>query len=90
MKKQIDSIIKRLTDINIELIRDFGTDAYEIRCKIYDTKEELSKLPQPTVMRSKLMADAQKKREDECGDHYFIEDGKWSSTRTCQDCGKRI
>jgi hypothetical protein len=48
-KKQIDSIIKRLTDINIELIRDFGTDAYEIRCKIYDVKEELSKLHQPTV-----------------------------------------
>ena len=57
---------------------------------ISDVDSIESKLHQPTVMRSKLMADAQKKREDECGDHYFIEDGKWSSTRTCQDCGKRI
>ena len=42
------------------------------------------------IVRSKLMADAQKKREDECGEHYFTEDGKWTSTRSCQDCGKRI
>lgn len=32
----------------------------------------------------------QKKKEAECGEHYFISDGKWTSTRTCQDCGKTI
>jgi hypothetical protein len=29
-------------------------------------------------------------RESNCGEHYYLEDGKWSSTRTCQDCGKKI
>lgn len=56
--------------------------------KIVDAYNEQLRIAD--VMRSKLMAEAQKKREDECDDHYFIENGKWSSTRTCQDCGKRI
>ena len=33
---------------------------------------------------------AQKKREDECGEHYFVGDGKWTSTRSCHFCGKTI
>ncbi len=48
-KNKINDIIKRLTDINIELIRDHGSEAYEIRCKIYDIKEELIKFQQATV-----------------------------------------
>lgn len=53
-------------------------DAYKEQLRIAD------------VMRSNMLAEAQKKREAECLEHYFISDGKWTSTRTCQDCGKRI
>lgn len=56
--------------------------------KIVDTYNEQLRIAD--VMRSKLMAEAQKKREDECGEHYFLDDGKWTSTRSCQFCGKRI
>jgi hypothetical protein len=32
----------------------------------------------------------QRKREDECQDHYFLDDGKYTSTKTCTFCGKKI
>lgn len=34
--------------------------------------------------------DPQALKEKECGDHYYIERGKWQSGMICQDCGKII
>jgi hypothetical protein len=42
------------------------------------------------VVRSKRMREEQLKREEECGDHYYLPIGKWSSGMRCQDCGKTI
>lgn len=39
---------------------------------------------------NKEMEIAQRKREEDCKEHYFLDDGKWTSTRTCQFCGKQI
>jgi hypothetical protein len=50
----INIIIKRLTDINIELIRKYGTDAYEIRCKIFDIKNDLSEFHEYDISRKAL------------------------------------
>lgn len=32
----------------------------------------------------------QREREENCPEHYFSEDGKWTSTKSCQFCGKTI
>lgn len=50
MKEKIEIIEYKLTDINKELLRKFGSDSYAIRCAIFDIKSELSKLRQPTVI----------------------------------------
>jgi hypothetical protein len=42
------------------------------------------------VMRSKKLKEEQVKRELDCKEHYYLPDGKWTSTRSCQDCGKTI
>lgn len=42
------------------------------------------------VVRSKLLKEEQLKREQECGDHYYLPRGKWQSGMVCQDCGKTI
>lgn len=34
--------------------------------------------------------EAQLKRESECKEHYYLDDGKWTSTMSCQFCGKQI
>lgn len=39
----MEEIIKELTEVNKDLLRDFGTKSYELRCKIHDIKEELSR-----------------------------------------------
>lgn len=56
--------------------------------KIVDSYKE--QLNAEKVALNKARLDAQERREDECDEHYFLEDGKWSSTRSCQFCGKRI
>lgn len=33
---------------------------------------------------------AQKKREDECDEHYYVEGPKWTSYSQCTFCGKKI
>jgi len=42
------------------------------------------------VVRSKRLKEEQLKREEECGEHYYIQNGKWQSGMRCQDCGKTI
>lgn len=32
----------------------------------------------------------QRLREQACGEHYFLERGKWQNGMQCQDCGKII
>lgn len=49
MKEQIEQIEKHLTEIGEELFKKYGTDSYSIRCAIFDVKQQVSKLPQPTV-----------------------------------------
>ena len=49
MQEQIEMIKKHLTEIGEELFKKYGTDSYEIRCMIYDVKDSVSKLHQPTV-----------------------------------------
>jgi len=38
----------------------------------------------------KKLAEKQMKRENECKEHYYVDDGKWSSTQSCIFCGKTI
>jgi hypothetical protein len=40
--------------------------------------------------KAKKRIQEQAERELKCDDHYFIDDGKWSSTRSCTFCGKTI
>lgn len=31
-----------------------------------------------------------KKKQDECGEHYYLDVGKYSSSKRCQFCGKEL
>lgn len=42
------------------------------------------------VVRSQRLKEDQIKREQECGDHYYLPRGKWQSGMFCKDCGKTI
>ena len=44
MKDDLEKIAFKLTEIGKELNRKFGTDSYEVRCKLYDIRQELIKL----------------------------------------------
>jgi hypothetical protein len=48
----LEIIAEKLNDITKEIFRKYGTDAYEIRCAIYDLRDELKKLSQHDVIKS--------------------------------------
>lgn len=50
MEEKIEIIKKHLTEIGEELFKKYGTDSYQLRCMIYDVKDSVSKLHQPTVI----------------------------------------
>jgi hypothetical protein len=57
------------------------------------TEQYEDQLKQSREMANKQRETDQRKRENECGEHYFIASGgKWSSQgqMTCQNCGKTI
>ena len=56
--------------------------------KIVDAYNEQLRIAD--VMRSKLMAEKQKEREAKCGEHYYLQRGKWQSGMECQDCGNEV
>jgi len=59
--------------------------------KIVDTYKEQLRIAD--VMRSNFFKEAQAKREQECGEHYYVSSGgKYSpqGQMTCQDCGKTV
>lgn len=37
----MEKLANELTEVNKELLRLFGTESYQLRCKIYDISEEL-------------------------------------------------
>jgi hypothetical protein len=50
----LEIIAEKLNDITKEIFRKYGTDAYEIRCAIYDLRDELKKLSQHDVIKNEV------------------------------------
>lgn len=59
--------------------------------KIVDDYKEQLRIA--AITSSNSLKEAKLKREQECGEHYYISSGgKWSGQgqMTCQNCGKKI
>jgi hypothetical protein len=56
--------------------------------KIVDDYKEQLRIAE--VMRAEKLAEEQRKREVDCGEHYYLDGPKWTSYRQCQFCGKKI
>ncbi len=54
MNEELNIIVLKLADIGKELNRKFGTDSYELRCALFDIREELSKLSQHDVIKNEV------------------------------------
>lgn len=63
-------------------------EQYKEAKKMVETYDEQLRIA--NVVRSKRLKEEQLKREQECDEHYYLPNGKWSSTRSCQFCGKTI
>lgn len=63
-------------------------EQYKEAKKIMEAYDE--QLRTANVVRSKQLKEEQLKKEQECGDHYYLPRGKWQSGMVCQDCGKTI
>ena len=56
--------------------------------KIVDAYKEQMKFAKEVLKEH--LDEKQRKREENCGDHYYIPKGIWQSGMRCQDCGKEI
>jgi len=42
------------------------------------------------TIRREALKERQRDREKKCDEHYYTSNGKYTSTRSCQFCGKTI